>query len=64
MTADLDHTNPTNNIKKQHKDLLQIHKQCLGRNKERRHKQVTIDNNSSEYYSSNEQDSDSKDNLS
>ena len=31
MTADLDHTNPTNNIKKQHKDLLQIHKQCLGK---------------------------------
>ena len=31
MTADLDHTNPTNNITNQHKDLLQVHKQCLGK---------------------------------
>ena len=30
MTADLDHTNPTDNITNQHKDLLQVHKQCLG----------------------------------
>ena len=29
MTADLDHTNPTNNITNQHKDLLQAHKQHL-----------------------------------
>ena len=64
MTADLDHTNPTNNIKKQHKDLLQIHKQCLGKIRIEDTKQVTIDNPSSEYYSSDEQDSDSKDNLS
>ena len=31
MTADLDHTNPINNITNQHRDLLQVHKQCLGR---------------------------------
>ena len=31
MTADLDHTNPTNNITNQHRDLLQVHKQCLGK---------------------------------
>ena len=33
------------------------------KNKDRRHKQVKIDNPSSEYYSSDEQDSDSKDDL-
>ena len=31
MTADLDHTNPANNITNQHKDLLQAHKQHLGK---------------------------------
>ena len=31
MTADLDHTNPTNNITNQRKDLLQAHKQHLGK---------------------------------
>ena len=31
MTADLDHTNPRNNITNQHKDLLQAHKQHLGK---------------------------------
>ena len=31
MTADLNHTNPTNNITNQHRDLLQAHKQCLGK---------------------------------
>ena len=31
MTADLDHSNPTDNITNQHKDLPQIHKQCLGK---------------------------------
>ena len=33
------------------------------KNKDRRHKQVTIDNPSSEYYSSDDQDSDSEDDL-
>ena len=31
LTADLNHTNPTNNIANQHKDLLQAHKQHLGK---------------------------------
>ena len=31
MTADLEHTNPTDNITNQHKDLLQVHEQCLGK---------------------------------
>ena len=31
MTADPDHTNPTSNITNQHKDLLPVHKQCLGK---------------------------------
>ena len=31
MTADLNHTNPTDNITNQHKDPLQVHKQCLGK---------------------------------
>ena len=30
MTADFDHTNPTDSITNQHKDLLQVHKQPLG----------------------------------
>ena len=31
MTADPDHINPTINIINQHKDLLPVHKQCLGK---------------------------------
>ena len=31
MTADLDHTNPTNKITSQQKDLLQAHRQHLGK---------------------------------
>ena len=31
MTADLNYTNPTSNITNQHKDLLQAHKQHLGK---------------------------------
>ena len=61
MTADLNHTNPASNIINQHKDL-QVHKQHLEK-KDRRHKLVTIDDPSSEYYSSDEQDSDSEDDL-
>ena len=63
MTADLDYTNPKNSITNQHKDLLQAHKQHHGKNKDRRHKQVTIDDQPSEYYSSDDKDIDSKDNL-
>ena len=31
MTADPNHTNPASNITDQHKDLLPVHKQCLGK---------------------------------
>ena len=31
MTADPNHTNPTSNITNQHKGLLQVHKQHLGK---------------------------------
>ena len=31
MTANLDHTNPTSNMTNQHKDVLQAHKQHLGK---------------------------------
>ena len=62
MTADLNHTNPANNITNQHKDLLQAHEQHLGKI-DRKHKQVTIDDPPSEYYSSDDQDSDSEDDL-
>ena len=31
MTADPDHTNPASNIINQHKDLLPVRKQCLGK---------------------------------
>ena len=31
MTADPDHINPTSNIINQHKDLLPVHNQCLGK---------------------------------
>ena len=62
MTTDLD-TNPENNITNWHKYLLQAHKQHHGKHKDRRHKQVTIDNPPSKYYSSDDQDSDSKDDL-
>ena len=65
MTADIDHTNPKNNITNQHKDLHQAHMQHHGivKSKDRRHKQVTIDDPPSEYYSSDDQDSDSEDDL-
>ena len=61
MTADLD-TNPKNNITNQHKDLLQAHKQHH-ENIKTRHKQITIDDPPSKYYSSENQDSDSGDDL-
>ena len=62
MTADLDYTNPKNNITSQHKDLPQAHEQHHGKI-DRRHKQVTTDDPPSKHYSSNDQDSDSEDDL-
>ena len=61
-TADLV-TSSKNNITNWQKDLLQAHKQHQWKNRDRRHKQVTIDDPPSEYYSSDDQDSDSKDDL-
>ena len=62
MTANLD-TFP----KKQHYKLAQgsssSSQTTPWKHKDRRHKQVTIDNPPSEYYSSDDQDSDSEDNL-
>ena len=63
MTADFDHTNLTDNITNQHEDLSQFCKIMPWKNKDRRHKQVTIDNPSSEYYSSDDQDRDCEDDL-
>ena len=66
MTADLHHTNPTNNIKQYYKPAQGSSSSLQTtpwKNKDRRHKQVTIDDPSSEYYSSDDQDRDSKDDL-
>ena len=62
-TVDPEHISPAGNIINQHKDHLPVHKQCLGNIKDRRHKQATIDDPPSEYYSSDELDSDSEDDL-
>ena len=59
-TVDPEHISPAGNIINQPKDCLPVCKQHLGN---RRHKQVTIDDPASEYYSSDEQDSDSEDDL-
>ena len=61
MTADLN-TNPENKITNQHKDHHPPHRQHLGSIRIR-HKQVTIDDPPSEYYSSDDHDSDSEDDL-
>ena len=63
MTADPDHTNPKNNITNQHKDLPQAHKQHHGKIKTEDTNRVTTDDPPSEYYSSDDQDSDSEDDL-
>ena len=56
VTVDPEHAHPANTITKPQKDNLPVHK-------DRRHKQVTIDDLASEHYSSEEQDSYSEDNL-
>ena len=63
MIADPNNTNPTDNITNQHKDLPQVLKTTSWDHKDRRNKQVTIDNPPSKYYSSDDQDSDSEDDL-
>ena len=62
-TVDPEHICPAGNIINQHKDHLPVCKQHLGNIRNRRNKQVTIDDPPSEYYSSDEQDSDSEDDL-
>ena len=59
-TVDPEHISPAGNIINQHIDHLPVCKQHLGNI---RHKQVTIDDTPSEYYSSDEQDSDLEDDL-
>ena len=63
MTVDLGHTNPTNTITKPHKDHLPVHIQHPGSLRDRKYKQITIDDPPSEYYNSDEQESDSEDDL-
>ena len=62
MTADLDHTNLTDNITNQHEDLPQVHKQCLGKIRTENTNRLQL-MTPSEYYSSDDQDSDSEDDL-
>ena len=63
MTANPEHANPANTTTKPHKDHLPVHIQCPGKPKDRKYKQVTIDDPCSEHYSSDEQDSDSEDDV-
>ena len=61
MTVDPDrHINPTSTVTNLHKDHLPVHNQHPGQPKDRRYNQVTIDDPSLEYYSSDNQDSDSE----
>ena len=55
--------NPTSTITNLHKDHLPVHNQHPGSPKDRRYKHITIDDPPSEYYSSDDQDSDSEDDL-
>ena len=63
MTADPDYTNPASNIIKPAQGSSASSQTTPWKNKDRRHKQVTIDDPPSEYYSSDDQDSDSEDDL-
>ena len=63
MTVDPEHINPTGNTTNLHKDHLPVHNQYPGRPRIEGTKQVTIDDPPLEYYSLDEQDSDSEDDL-
>ena len=63
MTVDPECIHPTGNTTNPHKDHLLSSHSTSWKPKDRRHKQVTIDDPPSEYYSSDEQDSDSEDDL-
>ena len=60
MTADLN-INPRSNTRDQPKDPHPPRRHHPGKHKDKRHKQVTIDDPLSEYYSSDDNDSDSED---
>ena len=59
MTVDPEHAHPANTITKPQKTIFQFTSNTL-KSKDRKYKQVTIDDLPSEYYSSDEQDSDSE----
>ena len=63
MTVDPEHVNPTNTTTNPHRDHLPVHNQHPGSLRIKSTKRVTIDDPPSEYYSSDEQDSDSEDDL-
>ena len=63
ITVGPGHTHPTNTIKKPQQDHLPAQIKHPGKPKDKKYKQVTIDDPSSEYYSSDEQDSNSEDDL-
>ena len=62
-TVDPEHIDPAGNIINPHKRSSSSSQSMPWKPKDRRHKQVTIDDPPSEYYSSDEQDSDSEDDL-
>ena len=63
MTVDPEHINPTNTITNPSKRSSSSSQPTAWKPKDRKYKQVTIDDPPSEYYSSDEQDSDSEDDL-
>ena len=63
MTVDPEHINPTNTIKNPHRDHFPAHNQHPGILRIEKYQQVTIDDPPSKYYSSDEQDSESEDDL-
>ena len=62
-TVDLDHTHHTNTTTKHQPDHLPAPIEKPWKTKDRKYKQVTIDDPPSKYYSSDEQASDSEDDL-
>ena len=63
ITVDPGHTHPANFITKYQQDHLPAQDQTPWKTKDRKYKKVTIDDPPSEYYSSDEQDSNSEDDL-
>ena len=63
MTVDHEHAHPANTITKPPRRPSSSSHQTPWKSKDRKYKQVTIDDLPSEYYSSDEQDNDSDDDL-